>query len=185
MGMMPSQRSKGNPDPSRAPGIGGLPSGPGTAVGGRGDRAVPRGFAGSGDWPRDADGGGPAGGRPRCNSAARGHSGSTGRISPDIRRHGKTAAVEPLLRVPPCVVAGGTGQWHRLRGRLELLDCGDLTKVAIAEPRCFQRRGSDLHPAFEVTLTRLGVWPMIGRMTRAFGADDVAANERRSENYVF
>jgi hypothetical protein len=54
--------------------------------------------------------------------------------------------------VSPCVFAGGTGQRQRLRGRLELLVCGDLTKVAMRNPVGFQRRGSGLHPAFEVTL---------------------------------
>ena len=33
-------------------------------------------------------------------------------------------------------------------------DCGGLTKVAILEPRRFQRRGSFLLPAFEATLHR-------------------------------
>jgi hypothetical protein len=149
MRMMPSKRSKWNLDPSRAPGT----DARGIAAGGHGDRAVPQGFAGSGDWLHDADEGVLAGGRRGCNSAARGHNASTGRTSRGIRRHDKTAAVEPLPHVPPCAFAGGTGQRHRLRGRLELLDCGDLTKVAIAEPRCFQQRGSGLHPAFEVTLT--------------------------------
>jgi hypothetical protein len=33
-------------------------------------------------------------------------------------------------------------------------DCGGLTKVAIPEPRRFQRRGSFLLPAFDLTLHR-------------------------------
>ena len=49
----------------------------------------------------------------------------------------------------------------------------DLTKVADPEPRRFRRRGS-IHPAFGVTLHRI-VTTMIGRLIRAYGADDVAA----------
>lgn len=130
MGMMPSKRLKGNPDPSRAPGS----DVRGTAADGRGDPVGPRNFADSGDWPSDADGGGPAAGKPGCNSAAHDHSMCTRKTSRRIRRHDKTAAAELLPHAPPYILTGGAGQRPRLRGRLELLDCGDLTKVAMRNP---------------------------------------------------
>ena len=46
-------------------------------------------------------------------------------------------------------------------------DCGGLTKVAIPEPRRFQRRGSFPFSAFDATLHRYLALLMIGRMTRA------------------
>lgn len=52
--------------------------------------------------------------------------------------------------------------------------CGDLTKVAITEPRRSNGGVPVRIPAFEVTLTEFDGWLMIGRMIRAFGADDVA-----------
>jgi hypothetical protein len=65
------------------------------------------------------------------------------------------------------------------------LECGGLTKVAIPEPRRFDRRGSFPLPAFDATLHTFPAGLTIGRMIRAFGADDVAPLEPRSENYVF
>ena len=170
MGMMPGKRSKWNPDQSRAPGTGVHDS----AVGGRDDRAALRDFADTGDWPNGAGGGEPAGGRQRCNSAARGHSGNTTRTLPGIRRHDRTVAVEPLRHAPPCVFAGGAGQRQRLRGKVKTSLCGDLTKVAVTEPRRSNGGVPVRIPAFEVTLAEFDCWRMIGRMIRAFGADDVA-----------
>ena len=40
-------------------------------------------------------------------------------------------------------------------------------------------------PAFDAKIHLQPVSRMIGRMTRAFGADDVAPSPRSSENYVF
>jgi hypothetical protein len=42
-----------------------------------------------------------------------------------------------------------------------------------------------LLPAFDATIHLQPASMMIGRMTGAFGADDVAPSARSSENYVF
>jgi hypothetical protein len=63
--------------------------------------------------------------------------------------------------------AGGAGQRHALRGNLEPASFGGLTKVAIREPRRFQRRGSFPASRLPGHITPLLNWLMIGRMIRA------------------
>jgi hypothetical protein len=55
---------------------------------------------------------------------------------------------------PPCAVAGGTGQRPLIRGRLETALCGDLTKVAMPEPRR-SNGGVSFPSAFVAHLTPL------------------------------
>ena len=113
--IMPGQRSKENPDPSRAL----APGAAGIAAAGRDDRGVLRDSVDVAGWRNAADGLGLAGDRRGCNSAGRDHSGSTEKRVRGIHCPGKTVAVEPLRQEPPCVFAGGAGQRPRLRGRLE------------------------------------------------------------------
>ena len=112
---MPGQRSKGNPDPSRAlaPGVAG------TAAAGRDDRADLPDCVDVAGWRNAAAGAGLDRGKSGCSSAVHDHSGSREKTGRGIRYPGKTVAGEPLRQQPPCVFAGGARQRPRLRGRLE------------------------------------------------------------------
>ena len=62
-----------------------------------------------------------------------------------IRRGGRFVAGEPLRRVTPCVVAGGTRPRRRLRGNLKTALLWCLHEgAAMQEPLRFRRGGS--HP---------------------------------------
>ncbi len=157
---MPGKRPKGNPDPSRALALGVAD----TPAAGHNGRAGLRGCSGTDGWHSGADGAGLDRGRRGCNSAVRGHSEDTDRTPHDIHCPSKPVAGEPIRHVPPCVLAGGARQRQWLRATLEPALIGDLTKVAIPEPRRFQRRGSFLLSAFEVKIHLQPASQMIGRM---------------------
>ena len=104
-----------NPDPSRRLARGDLDS----AADDRDDRAVLRDSAGNADWHSAAAGAGLGCDRISCNTGVRDHTAGRERTRRDKGRLGKPAAGEPLRLNPPCVIAGGTGQWTVVRGRLE------------------------------------------------------------------
>jgi hypothetical protein len=147
--IMPGQRSKGNPDPSRAL----APDAGGTAAAGRDDRAVLRDSVDVAGWRSAAGGAGLDHGKSGCSSAVHDHSGSTERTAPGTHCPSKTVAAEPLRHEPPCVFAGGAGQRLGFMAGWNQFDCGGLTKVAIPEPRRFQRRGSFRFPASKLHYT--------------------------------
>lgn len=179
--MMPSNRSKRNPDPSRAPRLGVA----GSPVGGRDDPNGLRDFVGAGGWRSDADVAGLAGGRLDCNSAGRGRSGSKERKSPDSCSRDKSVAAEPL-RPPPCVVMrrGWTTAIIQWQG-------GRACNGWPAQGRHWRNPATRndgvpfLRTAFEATLHALLGEMMIGPLICAFGADDTVSLEPGSENYVF
>jgi hypothetical protein len=178
---MPGKRSKRNCDPSRplAPDAGGIP------VAGRNDRACLPGSAGNGGWRVDADGGVPGGDMPGCSNAVRDHSANRERTWHGNRRPGKLEAAEPLRQKPPRVSTGGTGQRRRLRATLEpawivaarrRLPCRNPVASNGGVP-CTSRLRRQNIPQM--------VWPMIGRMICAFGADDVFPSGKSSKNDDF
>ena len=87
---MPGERSKGNPDPSRAlaPGAGG------TAAASRDDRAGLPDSVGVAEWRRAAAGAGLDRGKSGCSSAVLDHSGSREKTERGIRYPGKPVAGE-------------------------------------------------------------------------------------------
>lgn len=135
--MMTAKGSKGNLDPSRVAVNGGT----GIPAGGRGDRAALRDSADDDDWRCAADPGEPCPGNADCNSDAHGRNAGRGRMSPDIHRADKPAAAEPLRHEPASALAGRARQRQWLRGTLELVNVGCLTKAASPGPRRFQRTG--------------------------------------------
>jgi hypothetical protein len=166
MAMMPEKRLEGKIDPSRGP----ARSARGTAADARDD---PAGLPGSADNADSRDGApvaGLAGGTPDCSSGVPGHSARRSRTEPG--NSGKDVAEVPLRRAPPpWDRAGGTRQRQPFRGTLEPALISDLTKVAGTPP--LKTTG------FLLPLSRYNNrFPgMIGRMTRACGADDVASAE--------
>jgi hypothetical protein len=174
---MPGQRSKGNPDPSLAlaPGAGGI------AAAGRDDRAVLRDSVDVAGWRHAAAGAGLAHGKSGCSSAVLDHSGSTERTAPGTHCPDKTVAAEPLRHEPPCVSAGGAGQRLGLRGRLEPVWLWWPDEGCHTGTPSLQRRGSFRLPASKLHYTVTDSL-MIGRMTRAFGADDVVRLRRNPKN---
>ena len=179
--IMPGKRSKGNPDPSRAP----APGADGIAAAGHDDRAVLPDSVGAGDWRSAADGGEPAGGRRGCNSAVRGRSGNREKRSRGIRCPSKTVAGEVPPQESPCVSTGGTGQGRLLRGRLEPArmwwpDEGchtgtpSLPTTGSLPVSCLRRH----------ITTSLGLL-MIGRMIAPLARMMLLAFGSYSENYVF
>ena len=109
-------------------------------------------FAGAGDSRHAADGSAPAVGIAGYNNAA--HRRSAGQRKNRCAALGEKAKPLPQNHFAICrhaVSAGDAGQWGRLRGRLDLFLCGDLTKVAIPEPRRFRRRG--FYPASRLRIT--------------------------------
>jgi hypothetical protein len=177
---MPGKRPKGKIDPSRAL----APCVAGTPAAGRNDLPVLPDCSGTDGWHGGADDAGLDCGRRGCNSVVRGHSASRYRTPLGIRCQGKPVAAEPILRVPPCVLAGGARQRQWLRGTLEAALIGDLTKVAMPELRRFQRRSSFLLLAFHVKIHLQTVSLMTGRMM-APSARMMLSTGSRSENYVF
>ena len=147
--MMPGKRSEGNLDPSRwialDDGDSGIPAGD------RDDRAVPRGSVGDACWRTAAAGGGLAGGIGCCSNGVRDHSACRRRKPLDTPDPGKPVAAEPLRHEPPpCAIAGGTGQRHWSRGRLEQALFG-FTCPMVAEHGTLplERQGFHLFPALE------------------------------------
>ena len=115
---MPGKRSKRNLDPSRAVAPDG--GGTGTPAGDPDDRAVLQGSVGGACWRTAAAGGEPGCGTRCCSSGVLGSSACRCGKPFGSLDQGKTFAAEPLRREPPpCVIAGGTGQRHSSRGRLE------------------------------------------------------------------
>ena len=101
---MAEKRPKGNPDPSRGRGGGGI------CVGGRDDRAFLRGFAGAGRWRGGAARAGLQRDRLRCSNAARGRSAGRSRKLRGIRQPGKPVAEGPPRHEDPCAPQDGAGQ---------------------------------------------------------------------------
>jgi len=129
--MMPGKRSKGNPDPSRAP----APGAAGTAAAGRDDRAVLPDSVDVAGWRRVAAGAGRDRGKIGCSSAVLDHSGSREKTERGIRYPGKPVAEEPLRQQPPCAFA--RRHWTTAPASWQVrtsFDCGGLTKVAIPNP---------------------------------------------------
>ena len=116
--MMPSNRSKRNPDPSRAAGAPFGLCADGTPADGHDDRGVLRGSVGVGDWHNAADGAGLVAGRLGCNNADLDHSGSRERKPHDSCSRSKRVAAEPL-RPASSVPVRRAGQRLRFSGRLE------------------------------------------------------------------
>ena len=102
--MMPEKRSKGNPDPSRGRGDGGI------CAAGRDDRAFLPGFADGGCWRGGAARGALRSGRPRCSNVVPGRSAGRSRTPRDIRLPDKRVAEEPPRPADPCALPGRAGQ---------------------------------------------------------------------------
>lgn len=183
---MTGKRSKGNPDPSRtlAPPAG--LAARGTAADGRDDRAGPLDSADACDWRSDADGAGLDDGRRDCNSAARDHNPDTEKTERGIGWPGNIAAVEPL-RSPPCLLAGGTRQRQRLRGRLEPDGIGGPHEGRHTGTPSVATAGFWVtFPPYDAHITLFPALLMIGRMIRASTARTMLlASGSCSENYVF
>ena len=166
--MMPEKRLEGKIDPSRGP----ARSARGTAAGARDD---PAGLPRSADTGDSRDGvpvAGLAGGTPDCNNGVPGHSARRSGTEPG--NSGKDVAEVPLRRAPPpCNRASGTRQRQSFRGTLEPALISDLTKVAGTPPLT---TAGFLLPLSRYNNCFLG---MIGRMTCACGADDVASADFR------
>ena len=93
----PNRRLRGKCDPSRAGGRGV----PGRPVAGRGDRAVPPGFAGAAGWRPAVGAAALSIGSARRSIGAPGHNDDRSRTPRHSRPPGRTSAAEALRRSPP------------------------------------------------------------------------------------
>ena len=129
-----------DPDPSRGLACGGA----GIAAAVRDGPAALPDSAGVCDWPHAAVAVVPHPWRRRCSSAVPGHRKNVARQSLEncfpMRGHASPQ--------------GGAGQRQPLRGTLKPACCGDLTKVALPEPRRSNVGVPTPLPAFQVTLQR-------------------------------
>ena len=139
-----------NHDPARFLQRGGA----GTHAGGHGGRVAPPDSADTGGWHTDAGSVARVYGTLGCSNDVHDRNGRRRRTMTGIRRESKTEEGEPLRCVSSCRGANGTRQRQRLRGTLKVCLAGvPFTRVALQEPRRFQRRGSILLSALESKYT--------------------------------
>ena len=98
----PNRRSRGKYDPSRGGG-----GGPGRPVTGRGDRAVPPGFAGAAGWRPAVGAAALSAGSARRSIGAPGHNDDRSRTPGHSRPPGRTAAAGALRRSPCSALPAG------------------------------------------------------------------------------
>ena len=143
IGMLPEERPKGNPDPSRAS------TGADTRVAGRDGPAVLRDSAGACSWRSGVAGDVLRHGKRGCNSIAPDHNADRSRTLYDIRCRGKCAAGELFRSEASCPPQTGAGQRQRIMAGLGPASIGDLFAGCQAGAPLLTAAGLHIHSRLE------------------------------------